>query len=54
LLSITALVPAMGWAAIAIMVPTLVALALVAWFGRETRGADLRHLDEAMDEPLVA
>jgi putative MFS transporter len=36
------------------MVPTLVALALVAWFGRETRGADLRHLDEAMDEPLVA
>nr|WP_294816674.1 MFS transporter [uncultured Sphingomonas sp.] len=54
LLSITALVPAMGWAAIAIMVPTLVALGLVAWFGRETRGADLRRLDEAMDERLVA
>jgi putative MFS transporter len=53
LLSITALVPAMGWAAAAIMVPTLLALALVAWFGRETRGADLRRLDEAMDEPRV-
>ncbi|ATY33671.1 MFS transporter [Sphingomonas psychrotolerans] len=49
LLSITALVPAMGWAAAAILVPTLVALALVAWFGRETRGADLRQLDQAMD-----
>ena len=54
LLSITALVPAMGWAAIAIMVPTLIALGLVAWFGRETRGSDLRRLDEAMDEPLIA
>jgi putative MFS transporter len=53
LLSITALVPAMGWAAAAIMVPTLLALALVAWFGRETRGADLRRLDEAMDAPLA-
>jgi putative MFS transporter len=49
LLSITALVPAMGWAAAAIMVPILVALGLVAWFGRETRGSDLRRLDEAMD-----
>ncbi|NIJ19883.1 putative MFS transporter [Sphingomonas naasensis] len=54
LLSITALVPAMGWAAAAIMVPTLTALGLVAWFGRETRGADLRRLDEALDEPLIA
>ena len=53
LLSITALVPAMGWAAAAIMVPTLLALALVAWFGRETRGADLRRLDEAMDAPAL-
>ena len=53
LLSITALVPAMGWAAAAIMVPTLIALALVAWFGRETRGADLRRLDEAMDAPAL-
>ncbi len=48
-LSITALIPALGVAAAAIMAPTLAALALVAWFGRETRGGDLRHLDEAME-----
>ena len=28
-----------------IMVPTLAALILVAWFGKETRGRDLRDLD---------
>lgn len=47
-LSITALVPAMGWAAAMIVAPTL-----VAWFGRETRGGDLRRLDDAMDTPLI-
>lgn len=52
-LSITALVPAMGWAASMIVVPTVAALGLVAWFGRETRGGDLRLLDDAMDTPLV-
>jgi putative MFS transporter len=46
LLSITALVPAMGWVAGLITVPVVVALALIVWFGRETRGADLRQLDE--------
>jgi putative MFS transporter len=46
LLSILALVPAMGWAAAMTVAPTLVALALVAWFGRETRGGDLRLLDD--------
>ena len=44
-LSIVALVPAMGVAAVLIMVPTLIALLLVAWFGRETRGSDLRTLE---------
>lgn len=44
-LSITALVPAMGVAAAMIIAPTVAALGLVAWFGRETRGGDLRHLD---------
>ena len=38
----------MGWVAAAIMVPTLAALVLVVWFGRETRGRDLRDLDEVM------
>jgi putative MFS transporter len=44
-LSITALVPAMGAAAAMIIAPTVAALGLVAWFGRETRGGDLRQLD---------
>ena len=53
-LSIAALIPSMGLAATIIMVPGAVALALVAWFGRETRGGDLRDLDEAMGpEALV-
>jgi putative MFS transporter len=47
-LSITALVPAMGVVAGAIMVPAILALALCAWFGRETRGSDLRLLDDAI------
>ena len=47
-LSIVALIPSMGLAAIIIMVPGAVALALVAWFGRETRGGDLRDLDGAL------
>ena len=45
-LSITALAPAMGTAAAMILVPSVVALGLIAWFGRETRGTDLRHLDD--------
>lgn len=44
-LAISALVPGMGWAAAMIIAPTTVALALIAWFGRETRGGDLRDLD---------
>ena len=45
LLGILALKPALGLAALALMAPTALALALVAVFGRETRGRDLRHLD---------
>ena len=44
-LSITALVPPMGWVAVGIVVPTAAAMALIAWFGKETRGRDLRVLD---------
>jgi putative MFS transporter len=47
-LSITALVPAMGVVAALILAPMALALALCAWFGRETRGRDLRLLDEAV------
>lgn len=45
LLAILALVPALDLVSLIIIAPTLVALALVAWFGKETRGRDLRDLD---------
>jgi len=35
----------LGFAAAAIMVPTILSLLLVEWFGRETRGTDLRDLE---------
>jgi len=44
-LSITALVPPMALVAGLIFVPVLVGTILISWFGRETRGGDLRHLD---------
>jgi putative MFS transporter len=47
-LSIVALIPSMGLAAVGIMAPGALALGLVAWFGRETRGGDLRDLDAAI------
>lgn len=47
LLAILALVPALGPAAAAIIVPVALALALVVWFGSETRGRDLRRLESA-------
>ncbi len=45
LLAILALVPPLAVVSIAIMVPTAIALLLVGWFGKETRGRDLRELD---------
>lgn len=42
--------PSVAMVAGAIMVPLVAALALVAVFGRETRGGDLRQLDDALDE----
>lgn len=45
-LSILTLVPSLGVVTAIIMVPGVVALALVAWFGRETRNIDLRLLNE--------
>jgi putative MFS transporter len=43
--AILALVPPLAFVSLIIIVPTAVALALVAWFGKETRGRDLRDLD---------
>jgi len=45
-LSILAMVPPLGIIAILIMVPILLALALILWFGDETRGLDLRDLEQ--------
>ena len=44
-LAILALVPALQIVSLIIIVPTTAALILVAWFGKETRGRDLRDLD---------
>jgi putative MFS transporter len=45
LLAIFALVPPLSFVSLIIIVPTIAALVLVAWFGKETRGRDLRDLD---------
>jgi MFS transporter, putative metabolite:H+ symporter len=47
LLSICALVPTLGLAGAGILVPTLLSVGLIARFGVETRGRDLRELDAA-------
>ena len=46
-LAVLALVPPLALVSLAIIVPTLGALVLVAVFGRETRGRDLRDLETA-------
>jgi len=47
-LAVLALVPPLGITGALITVPTLVALLLLIRYGRETRGRDLRDLDEVM------
>jgi len=45
LLAMFALIPPLGVVSLIIIVPTIAALILVGWFGKETRGRDLRDLD---------
>jgi putative MFS transporter len=45
LAAMLALVPALAVVSLIIIVPTIAALFLVSWFGKETRGRDLRELD---------
>ena len=52
-LSITALAPALGFAALAIVVPTALALGLIARFGVETRALDLRSLEFDDRDPAI-
>lgn len=51
-LAVLALVPAFALAAGAIVVPTVVSLLLVALFGHETRGRDLRELETAEPQDI--
>ena len=44
-LAILALVPPLALVSLIIVVPTALALILVGWFGKETKGRDLRDLD---------
>ena len=50
-LSILALVPTMGVVTAIIIVPAGIALAMIAFFGRETRNIDLRFLDTPAAAP---
>lgn len=45
-LTISGISLSMGASSLLVMVPTGLSLFLVAWFGKETRGRDLRDLDE--------
>ena len=45
-LAVVALVPPLALVALAIILPSAIALGLVALFGKETRGRDLRDLDQ--------
>lgn len=44
-LTISGVALSMGTSSLMVMVPTVLSLVLVAWFGRETLGRDLRDLD---------
>lgn len=44
-LTISGVMLSMGASSVMVMVPTALSLVLVLWFGRETRGRDLRDLD---------
>lgn len=44
-LTISGIVLSMGLSSALVMLPTALSLVLIAWFGRETRGRDLRDLD---------
>jgi putative MFS transporter len=50
-LTISGIILSMGVSSLMVMVPTALSLVLVAWFGRETRGRDLRDLDADNGQP---
>ena len=48
-LTISGIALSMGLSSALVMLPTALSLVLIAWFGRETRGRDLRDLDADHD-----
>jgi putative MFS transporter len=50
-LGVLALVPALKVSAAVIAVPVVMSLALIGWYGHETRGRDLRELERAVAAP---
>ncbi|WP_238542473.1 MFS transporter [Sphingomonas sp. PAMC 26621] len=44
-LTISGIMLSIGVSSLLVMIPTAISFGLVAWFGRETRGRDLRDLD---------
>ena len=53
-LTIGGVVLSMGYSSLLVMAPTVLSLVLVAWFGTETRGRDLRDLEAHGDGYVVA
>ena len=43
--ALVGLIPTLGGAALALLVPMTVSTGLIAWAGRETRGRSLRELE---------
>jgi putative MFS transporter len=52
LLSIAAIIPALSVAALGAIVPTALGMVMIAVFGRETRGRDLRTIDRPLQQQV--
>jgi putative MFS transporter len=50
-LAVLGVVPAFGQAALVVVIPSVISLVLIALWGRETRGSDLRSLEPQIDSP---
>jgi putative MFS transporter len=50
-LAVLGVLPAFGQAALVVVIPSVISLVLIALWGRETRGSDLRSLEPQIDSP---
>jgi MFS transporter, putative metabolite:H+ symporter len=53
-LTISGIALSMSVSSLLVMIPTVISLVLIAWFGRETRASDLRDLDADNGQPRHA